>query len=239
MAEGGGGEKWVGPVATCNTFLRFNGTFGAVMRLKDCQDGRISMDRPGRHFIIVDDDKDVRYFIRRVIQRRFTSVEIGEASDGLEALKLFEHGGADLMVIDHNLPLLSGRTRPRSTRPQHDNADCDGVKFSAAYGREAMTQNLPYVVCQQGRNQSRVGRPTGEPAGGGRRRRRSATDQDNHNTDGIGIPRLSPSGVPITVCSFREPKVFPATFLAMDFLPVVLPPSIGQKSYCQALHPRQ
>jgi two-component system, NarL family, invasion response regulator UvrY len=74
------------------------------------------MDRPKQHFIIVDDDKDVRYFIRRVIQRRFVDVEIREAADAAEALRLFEHGGADLMVIDHNLGAMSGTDLVRELR---------------------------------------------------------------------------------------------------------------------------
>ena len=108
------------------------------MRLKGGQYGR-SMDRPRQHFIIVDDDKDVRYFIRRVIQRRFASVEIGEASDGVEALRLFEHGGADLMVIDHNLPLLSGTDLVRELRARNATLPIVMVSSFPAARDEAMT----------------------------------------------------------------------------------------------------
>ena len=61
----------------------------------------------------------MRYFIRRVIQRRFTRVEISEAADGVEALRLFEGGGADLMVVDHNLPSLSGTELVRELRARN------------------------------------------------------------------------------------------------------------------------
>ena len=54
--------------------------------------------------------------MRRVIQRRFPRVEISEAMDGVEALKLFDERGADLMVIDHNLPALSGADVVRELR---------------------------------------------------------------------------------------------------------------------------
>ena len=74
------------------------------------------MHRPKTRFIIVDDDKDVRYFMRRVIQRRFERAEISEAADGAEALKLFEATAPDLMVIDHNLPSLSGPDLVRELR---------------------------------------------------------------------------------------------------------------------------
>jgi CheY-like chemotaxis protein len=104
------------------------------------------MDRPKRHFIIVDDDKDVRYFIRRVIQRRFTRVEIGEASDGLEALRLFEHGGADLMVIDHNLPLLSGTDLVRELRARNTTIPIVMVSSFPAIREEAMTAGATVFV---------------------------------------------------------------------------------------------
>jgi CheY-like chemotaxis protein len=96
------------------------------------------MDRPKRHFIIVDDDKDVRYFIRRVIRRRFPSVEIGEASDGVEALRLFEHGGADLMVIDHNLPSMSGADLVRELRARNATLPIVMVSSFPAAREEAM-----------------------------------------------------------------------------------------------------
>jgi CheY-like chemotaxis protein len=104
------------------------------------------MDRPKRHFIIVDDDKDVRYFIRRVIQRRFTRVEIGEASDGLEALRLFEHGGADLMVIDHNLPLLSGTDLVRELRARNTTIPIVMVSSFPAVRAEAMSAGATSFV---------------------------------------------------------------------------------------------
>jgi CheY-like chemotaxis protein len=82
-----------------------------------------AMEPKKRHFIIVDDDRDVRYFIRRVILRQFPGAGISEAGDGQQALRLYEKLGADLMVIDHDLPLLNGadlvrelRTRTPSSR---------------------------------------------------------------------------------------------------------------------------
>jgi two-component system, NarL family, invasion response regulator UvrY len=96
------------------------------------------MDRPKKHFIIVDDDKDVRYFMRRVIQRRFTRVDISEAGDGAEALKLFEATGPDLMVIDHNLPSLSGPDLVRELRTRAPMMPIVMVSHFAAVRTEAM-----------------------------------------------------------------------------------------------------
>ena len=115
------------------------------------------MDRPKRHFIIVDDDKDVRYFIRRVIQRRFIDVEIREASDGAEALKLFEHGGADLMVIDHNLPLLSGTDLVRELRARNTTIPIVMVSSFPAVRAEAMAAGATSFVSKDEINPALAG----------------------------------------------------------------------------------
>ena len=106
------------------------------------------MDRPKQHFIIVDDDKDVRYFIRRVIQRRFVGVEIREAGDGVEALRLFEHGGADLMVIDHNLPSMSGADLVRELRSRKAILPIVMVSSFSAARDEAMAAGATTFVCK-------------------------------------------------------------------------------------------
>ena len=71
-------------------------------------DGIKQMAQTNRHFIVVDDDKDVRYLVRRVVLRSFPTATISEAADGNEALQLFEGAGADLMIIDHDLPKMTG-----------------------------------------------------------------------------------------------------------------------------------
>lgn len=74
------------------------------------------MELKKQHFIIVDDDRQMRYLIRRIVERTFPEATIMEAGDGVEALRMFESGGADLMVIDHNMPLLSGADLVRELR---------------------------------------------------------------------------------------------------------------------------
>jgi DNA-binding response OmpR family regulator len=66
------------------------------------------MDKPKLHLIIVDDDADSRDLIRRVIVKVVPGARISEAGDGEQALSLFETAGADLMVVDHKLPRMSG-----------------------------------------------------------------------------------------------------------------------------------
>ena len=54
--------------------------------------------------------------IRHVILRQYPDAEISEAADGEAALQLYVAGGADLMVIDHMIPLLNGTDLIRELR---------------------------------------------------------------------------------------------------------------------------
>jgi len=76
------------------------------------------MSQSTHNFIIVDDEQDVRQLIRGVMARCFAAARIFEASTGQEALKLFESHGADLMIIDHHIPLLDGLSLVRFLRAQ-------------------------------------------------------------------------------------------------------------------------
>ena len=89
------------------------------------------------HVIIVDDDEAIRYLIRRIITRQFPRVAVSEAGDGLEALKLFEGTGADLMIVDHNLPHLNGADLVRELRSRAVAIPLVMISSFAAVGEEA------------------------------------------------------------------------------------------------------
>lgn len=74
------------------------------------------MNGDSQHFIIADDDHELRFMIRHVILRHYPHAEISEAADGTEALRLYVDGGADLMVIDHMIPNLNGTELIRELR---------------------------------------------------------------------------------------------------------------------------
>jgi len=74
------------------------------------------MAQMNRRFIVVDDDRDVRYLVRCIVARSFPQATVVEAADGAEALRLFEEAGADLMIIDHDLPKLNGAELVRLLR---------------------------------------------------------------------------------------------------------------------------
>src|SRR5690348_7147640 len=58
--------------------------------------------------LLVEDNADLRHMFRTAL--KFEGFEVQEASDGYEALRLFEQGAAKLMVLDLRLPLVDGLT---------------------------------------------------------------------------------------------------------------------------------
>ena len=46
--------------------------------------------------------------MRRVIQKNFPQAIITEMSDGESVLKRFMDTGADLLIVDHKIPVMSG-----------------------------------------------------------------------------------------------------------------------------------
>ena len=61
-----------------------------------------------RRILIADDDKDFRFLMRHVIRKNQPSATVIEATDGEAAGKLFLENGADLAIVDHKIPYLSG-----------------------------------------------------------------------------------------------------------------------------------
>ena len=60
------------------------------------------------HVIIADDDTAIRSLIARVVVRTYSLVMISAVSDGLDALLIYQQGGADLVITNQEMPFLSG-----------------------------------------------------------------------------------------------------------------------------------
>ena len=60
------------------------------------------------HVIIADDDASIRSLIARVVARTYATVTISSVSDGLDALAIYHQHGADLVITNHEMPVLSG-----------------------------------------------------------------------------------------------------------------------------------
>jgi CheY-like chemotaxis protein len=60
------------------------------------------------HVIIADDDAAIRSLIARVVARTYDRVIISAVPDGLDALLIYQQRGADLVITNHEMPILSG-----------------------------------------------------------------------------------------------------------------------------------
>lgn len=62
----------------------------------------------GKTTILLTDDDDDRYFLRQAIERIIDGSAILEAKNGEEALALFDKHVIQLVILDMNMPGLSG-----------------------------------------------------------------------------------------------------------------------------------
>jgi len=60
------------------------------------------------HVIIADDDALIRSLIARIVARTYDSVMISAVPDGFDALGIYQQHGADLVITDQQMPVLTG-----------------------------------------------------------------------------------------------------------------------------------
>lgn len=90
--------------------------------------------------LVVDDDSALRSFLMTVLRERGYAVE-GEA-DGAEALEAFKRNRYDLMLVDLNLPGISGAELCRSVRALPEGEDPILICVTGHTGPEALTEVL-------------------------------------------------------------------------------------------------
>ena len=67
----------------------------------------IRMRMPKR-VLVVDDSQTMRTIVRKILSASRFRVEVGEAQEGIEALKQIGSGKFDLVFLDYNMPGLNG-----------------------------------------------------------------------------------------------------------------------------------
>ena len=60
------------------------------------------------HVIIADDDAAIRSLIARIVARTYDPVTTSAVPDGLDALLIYQQQGADLVITNQEMPILSG-----------------------------------------------------------------------------------------------------------------------------------
>jgi len=64
-----------------------------------------------KKLLIIDDEKNIRYGLKTMIEREFPSVyTITMASNGAEGFEIFKTEGADIIITDIRMPVMDGIT---------------------------------------------------------------------------------------------------------------------------------
>ena len=58
--------------------------------------------------LVVDDEQSIRLLLRRWVERSLDDAQVFEAEDGLQALEKITEDGADIVITDLKMPVLSG-----------------------------------------------------------------------------------------------------------------------------------
>ena len=61
-----------------------------------------------RRVVVVDDDPDLRFLLKMALDRDGVSTVVGEATNGREAIDVAREHQPDVIVLDQNMPLMSG-----------------------------------------------------------------------------------------------------------------------------------
>jgi two-component system response regulator YesN len=72
------------------------------------------------HIILAEDDFDVRLFLMRALSRLQRQAAITAVENGAKALACFQQQGADLIISDHRMPIMSGVELAREIRAVSD-----------------------------------------------------------------------------------------------------------------------
>lgn len=70
------------------------------------------------HILVIDDDKNIRYFLKEVLELEHYTVYT--AKDGVEALNIFEKEFIDLVIVDIMMPNMNGYEFTKTLRLTND-----------------------------------------------------------------------------------------------------------------------
>ena len=91
--------------------------------------------------MLAEDNADMRDYIRRLLEQRFTVIT---ARDGLEALELLRKNKPDLLLTDVMMPHLDGFGLLRAVREDPQSAQLPVILLSARAGEESRVEGLQH-----------------------------------------------------------------------------------------------
>jgi CheY-like chemotaxis protein len=93
--------------------------------------------------LVVDDDPSIRSIVARILRRE--EYEVGEASDGREALEKMRAGAYDAVVLDLMMPVMDGFEVVHYLERHEDAGTPCVIIMSAAVERSLQTAESPRV----------------------------------------------------------------------------------------------
>ena len=89
--------------------------------------------------VLADDESHVRLYVKTVLKSMGCEV-VGEASNGAEAIELFERHSPELVLLDINMPVMDGITALKALRAKSDKVAI--VMLTSLASAEVVEQTL-------------------------------------------------------------------------------------------------
>lgn len=86
-------------------------------------------DTPVATIMVVDDDEDIRYMMRVLLED--DGYRVLEAENGQRALEIAQSGDPDIILMDLSMPVLDGFTASRRLREQSKLCDVPIIAITA------------------------------------------------------------------------------------------------------------
>jgi DNA-binding NtrC family response regulator len=100
------------------------GADSAIVKPANANDAKALVERCIRmrmpkRILVVDDSQTMRTIVRKILSASRFRLEVGEAQEGIEALKQITSGKFDVVFLDYNMPGLNGVETLFEIRRQH------------------------------------------------------------------------------------------------------------------------
>lgn len=102
-----------------------------------------------KRILIVDDDDPIRRMLSRILKLGAEGLEIAEARDGPEALRMLSEAGPfDLVVLDHMMPQMSGLEVLQKIRENPEQAELPVIMLTARAEQnlDSLSQGADYFI---------------------------------------------------------------------------------------------
>jgi DNA-binding NarL/FixJ family response regulator len=114
--------------------------------LVDTTTSRLTQAYPHRSVLVVDDHPGFREALERLLARAGGLEVVGSASDGAQAVELAARLRPDVVIMDLDMPVLSGVDAARRIRSQQEPPVVVALSGSRAMWREARAAGVSCTI---------------------------------------------------------------------------------------------